>query len=688
MLVAALVLFLIAVLVLTIWPDGSAVITAPHKPERAAAIGAAAETPAYLVPPPDVGSVPPPPPRLDSPQLALPSSPDMMNSTTSILDASEAQQSYCRLYGYLGYCWTDFSAAPATCLVDHQKRAVAMTVVFPQYKYEVPLYPSRGSGTMWFRIWSWNADTNTWVKFGWSHPITQYAHTHSGEPIVFRQTHWQPSVSDLLTGGQWIGYRPLVWQLQGAINSGHLYYVIEGYVRLNQGDDPPINRPIRYWRFNNGTMYCGYNFRASAQSDTGAAVVPSSPKLTSGPPTNDNPPAFLYLPLVKASGTSTGEPTPTPTPNPTLPAPPTPAGPPTTQGLVNPNFDAGPGVGWTEYSSEGYPVVMAGPKGFGARSGQYLAWLGGAHNDVSRISQAVTVPNSHPFLSLYMMATSQEDLCNYDRAAISVNEYQVATIGLCKPYNFHAWLKSQIDLREFAGQTVTITIQVETDSSLLSSLFIDDLAFESGVFIPTPVPSPSPPSGDAAIRNPGFELGNNGDWGSHSSSGYNNIFLHDGAHSGRWLAWLGGANNEVGYIDQVISIPSDRPYLTYWGWISSAESTCGGDQVSFIVGATAVFGYNLCSANNSSQWGRGWVNLSAYAGTTQTIRIRVQTNGALISSLYLDDFAFAASPPTSSALSESGGQPSEFNASAESTGVSPSGLHNPATEPGRKDKTQ
>jgi hypothetical protein len=127
------------------------------------------------------------------------------------------------------------------------------------------------------------------------------------------------------------------------------------------------------------------------------------------------------------------------------------------------------------------------------------------------------------------MVTSQEESCHYDRATIWIDQYYVTSIGLCSAQNVHAWLRSQIDLRDFAGQTVVFAIEVETDASLYSSVFVGDLSFESGVLIPTPgataTPTPtsipatpvptatSVPAGEE-IRNPGFELGDNGDWES------------------------------------------------------------------------------------------------------------------------------------------------------------------------------
>lgn len=639
-----------------------AAVAAPQKNERDAEVDSVIAS-FNQIPPIGGFESPPPLPDFNPIEDPPPSPPNILNSGTIVNSVPTGNQSRDFIYGD----WSVYSNYPSICTIDTNKRALAITLILPQYQYEILF--SASQGWIWHKIWMWDTDSQKWLTHpGWSEPVTQIAsniYPVNLYNIVFRQPHY------FALGGSENGTMSVVLSPSSGL-SGPQRVVIDRYVILKQKDQTLINIPSRVI-FDNGGNICGHDFPVLSQSSLDTEGGTSGVELAPTPPASNHPPAFSYIPLLLKSGKSNTDPVPTPTPLPTLSAPPTPSSPPTTAGIDNESFDDSTNGGWTEYSSEGYDIIMAGPKGFSARSDPNLAWLGGAHSDTSRISQNVTVPDSHPYLSLHMMATSQEDLCNYDRALIMVDDFHVATIGLCKPQNFHGWLKNQIDLSDFAGKTVNLAIQVETDNSQLSSLFVDDISFESGVFIPTPVPTSTPLPGNNPIRNPGFELGNNGDWGSYSSLGATNIFLLDGARSGNWLAWLGGLHNEDGYIDQMISIPSDKPYLTYWGWISSSESTCGGDTVKFLAGNTELYGYDLCSAYNSAQWGLGWVNLSAYAGTTQRIRIQVETNASLSSSLFMDDFSFVASPPTSIMFSELGSQPSEINGSPGSTGVAPSG---------------
>ena len=148
--------------------------------------------------------------------------------------------------------------------------------------------------------------------------------------------------------------------------------------------------------------------------------------------------------------------------------------------------------------------------------------------------------------------------------------------------------------------------------------------------------------------------GDNGDWTTYSLLGYETIFTKDFAHSGSWLSWLGGADNEVGYIEQTLLVPVDKPILTYWGWIDLEETDCGVDFVSYVINNVTYFGYNLCDQMNTNGWGLASINLSDYAGEPTTFQIRVTTNSTDISDLYLDDFAFSSVPTTQNIPSKSG----------------------------------
>lgn len=151
------------------------------------------------------------------------------------------------------------------------------------------------------------------------------------------------------------------------------------------------------------------------------------------------------------------------------------------QPLLNNGFEQGPGVGWVEYSSNGWPIVThvdGLPNTLPAPSGQWAAWLGGAHYEISYIEQVVTVPTDRPYLT-YSHFLASEDYCGYDLAGTLVNSTVVDVYDLCQDTNSTVWSRRSVDLSAYRGQTVALQIRVETDGSLFSSLYVDDVGFSA-----------------------------------------------------------------------------------------------------------------------------------------------------------------------------------------------------------------
>lgn len=145
----------------------------------------------------------------------------------------------------------------------------------------------------------------------------------------------------------------------------------------------------------------------------------------------------------------------------------------------------------------------------------------------------------------------------------------------------------------------------------------------------------------AGIANGGFENGQDGSWEEYSAHGWDiivdtSILLPTPPHSGSWAAWLGGDFDDVSYISQSVTIPAEAPTLSFWNWIAS-EGTCGCDFGWVKINDTTVQTIDLCGDNNTSGWVNRTVDLSAYAGQTVTLQIRVETDGSLNSNYYIDD---------------------------------------------------
>ncbi len=148
----------------------------------------------------------------------------------------------------------------------------------------------------------------------------------------------------------------------------------------------------------------------------------------------------------------------------------------TAAAVQNANFENGR-TGWVEFSNDGQAVIRT-DQPVTAYSGSWVAWLGGAKNNVSSITQQVTVPSTTPYLAYYQYIASA-DLCGYDKAYVFAGATQVTTYDLCTSNNTNGWVKRVVNLSAYAGQSIALQIRVTTDSTLNSSLFIDDVSFQT-----------------------------------------------------------------------------------------------------------------------------------------------------------------------------------------------------------------
>ncbi|MEW5957775.1 MAG: serine protease [Chloroflexota bacterium] len=160
--------------------------------------------------------------------------------------------------------------------------------------------------------------------------------------------------------------------------------------------------------------------------------------------------------------------------------------------IVNGDFESGP-TGWTEYSSNGYDLILPVSLMFiPPYSGSWATWLGGVDYEISYIQQQVTVPSSSPFLVYWHWIDSDDD-CGYDFGGVIVNNTTVDVYDLCSSTNTWAWVKHTVNLSAYAGQSISLQIRAETDESISSSLYVDKVSFQptatsvgtSGITSPT-----------------------------------------------------------------------------------------------------------------------------------------------------------------------------------------------------------
>ena len=162
---------------------------------------------------------------------------------------------------------------------------------------------------------------------------------------------------------------------------------------------------------------------------------------------------------------------------------------PPSSSIPNGDFELGYGVHWQEYSSNNYELVVQSPI---TRSGSWAAWLGGDNDEISRLYQPVTIPTDNHFLSFWYQIYS-DDACGYDYAYIKINDTDSWQADLCTSTSTSDWTQGSIDLTAYAGQSVTLEFRAETDSSLNSNLFIDDVSFAASALLHNePASNPSP----------------------------------------------------------------------------------------------------------------------------------------------------------------------------------------------------
>jgi len=150
-----------------------------------------------------------------------------------------------------------------------------------------------------------------------------------------------------------------------------------------------------------------------------------------------------------------------------------------TSTLANGDFEAGRDGSWTEYSSHGWDLIVHQTQTpVSAAGGEWLAWLGGEYDDTSRLSQTVTISASQPYLHFAYWIAS-EDYCAYDYAHVKINSTTVLTFDLCEAENTGGWNNYWINLSAYAGSPVTLMFEVNTDSSLNSNFFLDNVSLSS-----------------------------------------------------------------------------------------------------------------------------------------------------------------------------------------------------------------
>ena len=342
--------------------------------------------------------------------------------------------------------------------------------------------------------------------------------------------------------------------------------------------------------------------------------------------------------------------------------------------LRNGDFELGGNGDWRESSSHNYDLILERDNlaGVPPDSGSWAAWLGGADDESSLLAQDVALSGGAPTLR-FSYEIRSTGVCDHDSAfvivegtaqqqavggaAVQADLTVLATYDLCAATATDGWAAAAFDLSGFSGQTVTVSFHVETDGSVPSSLFLDDVRISAtgaatpsptpGVTLsPTPSATPHPDPGLNQLYNGDFELGANGDWRVTSATGAGLIFASGQLarwqpYAGSWAAWLGGADDETAVLAQDVILSGSAATLSFYYQIDS-EDACSYDYARVVVShppaARSVLAeYDLCTAWTTGGWTAASFDVSAFLSQTVQISFEVETDASVVSDFLLDD---------------------------------------------------
>jgi hypothetical protein len=144
---------------------------------------------------------------------------------------------------------------------------------------------------------------------------------------------------------------------------------------------------------------------------------------------------------------------------------------------------------WQENSNLGLNLILMDSEltHISPHNGNWAVWQGGEESENASIAQIVTIPENNPTLVYWYWIQSSAAVfpCDtiYEGAGgVKINN---TTIGqnhrLCGDLDT-GWLENSIALNDYAGQTVSLEIWVQTPENFLyggPSFYIDDVSIES-----------------------------------------------------------------------------------------------------------------------------------------------------------------------------------------------------------------
>jgi hypothetical protein len=221
-----------------------------------------------------------------------------------------------------------------------------------------------------------------------------------------------------------------------------------------------------------------------------------------------------------------------------------------------------------------------------------------------------------------------------------------ATDTAGRDLSFHAvGLPDGLTISEPSG--VISGTPTDAGNSLVTVFAIDDYGAAGSVSFRWTVNLAKPGcTAGQLIRNPGFETGRISPW-QGSQGVVANISGNVPAHSGRWLAWLGGYTTpHTDTIEQTVTIPASCNFATLVFWLQIASNVPRSQAVDALRAQVLSPGGSVLATlatytdqDTSRDYERHAFDLSRFTGQEITVRFtgREAGTGGHVTSFYTDD---------------------------------------------------
>lgn len=154
--------------------------------------------------------------------------------------------------------------------------------------------------------------------------------------------------------------------------------------------------------------------------------------------------------------------------------------------LKNGGFESGNDGSWSLYSLQGLveDIIYKPEKSDFVQpyEGQFIAWLGGYQNEVTRVSQYIYINQEKPIMNFWYWVESI-DACGNDFFRVKINNTTIHQLDLCTSTNSTDWEHQVLDLTAYANKTVVLLFEVTTNDTSVgdpygSGLYLDAISFQ------------------------------------------------------------------------------------------------------------------------------------------------------------------------------------------------------------------